>query len=60
MENNPKLSQIIKYQEKYLDIKDSRVSWRKKSSYRKSIKRWASKVRRRGDNILIWKSTQVL
>lgn len=60
MESNPKLDQMFWDKEHYQGIKDSRVSWRRKATYRKLIKRRLSKMRRRGSNILIRKSTQVL
>lgn len=37
---------IYKAKTDYQEIQDSRVSWRKKSSYRKPIKRRANKLRR--------------
>lgn len=50
---NPNSQKLIKLQEDYKEIQHSRVSWRRKSSYRKSIKRRVSKIRRLGNIKLI-------
>lgn len=50
---NPNIRKILKAKETYSDISNSRVSWRKKSSYRKKIKRRSSKLNRLGDKIII-------
>lgn len=49
---NPNSRNIVLIKDKYGWIQHSAVSWRRKSSYRKPIKRWASKMARRGSKNL--------
>lgn len=51
--SNPKIAKIIERKGLYMTIQDSKVSWRRKSSYRKPIKRWVSKLQRRGSKKLV-------
>lgn len=50
---NKNSSKIIRAKQDYSSIQHSRVSWRKKSSYKKPIKRWASKLSRTGAKSVI-------
>jgi len=49
---NPNVINVKVAKEKYGWIQGSRVSWRKKSSYRKAIKRRSSKIARSGSKKL--------
>lgn len=51
--SNPQTPQMLKFKLWYLWVRESRVSWRKKSSYRKPIKRRTSKMRRLGEKHII-------
>lgn len=57
--SNPNSRKLRKLQNDYGEIRYSRVSYRKKSSYRKPIKRRVSKSRRLGNIKLIRASLEV-
>ncbi len=51
--DNKNSRKIVRAKQDYSSIQHSRVSWRKKSSYKKPIKRWASKLSRIGGKSVI-------
>lgn len=57
---NPNILQSLNFKNQYDVIRHDRVSWRKKSSYRKPIKRRMNKSLRRGIKLLLQNLTKYI